>query len=51
MKLPEEYEKEIRSCTQSIEEQTAVYKACADKLRGGKDVNVGVVKSFVLSPS
>ncbi|EER15881.1 krp3, putative [Perkinsus marinus ATCC 50983] len=33
-KLPEEYEKEIRSCTQSIEEQTAVYKACADKLRG-----------------
>ncbi|KAF4652837.1 hypothetical protein FOZ61_009392 [Perkinsus olseni] len=32
--LPVECEEEIRSCTREIEKQTAVYKACADKLRG-----------------
>ncbi|KAF4689838.1 hypothetical protein FOZ62_008404, partial [Perkinsus olseni] len=32
--LPVESEEEIRSCTREIEKQTAVYKACADKLRG-----------------
>ncbi|KAF4754479.1 hypothetical protein FOZ63_031633, partial [Perkinsus olseni] len=32
--LPVESEGEIRSCTRGIEKQTAVYKACADKLRG-----------------